>query len=240
MGGGALFFSICPENALLLDSNEELMNCYEVVKEKPRELLGELDNLSTLEFSSKTFYEIRGLALPRNRKVERAARMIYLNRTAYNGLYRVNRSGKFNTPFGSYRSLSLPSSELIIHASAVLKNTILLTGDFAQILEKRVSKRDFVYLDPPYPPVSRYSDFNRYTKEFFGETDHRRLFECVKRLDEAGCKFVLSNADHPLIRELYGNDKFKILSVHAPRYINSRGKCRGNVSELLVTNCADT
>jgi DNA adenine methylase len=163
--------------------------------------------------------------------------MIYLNRTAYNGLYRVNHKGQFNTPFGAYKALSLPSSEVILTASRALQRVKLKTGDFEIVLNEHAAAGDLVYLDPPYPAVSKYSDFNRYTKDYFDESDHRRLSACVKELDEKGCNFILSNADHPLIRELYTDEKFKILETSAPRYINCKGNRRGNVAELLVTNC---
>ena len=237
LGGGALFFATCYQNAVLADSNRELMNCYEVVRDRPLDLIKSLDNLSKLEFSSETFYKIRSWNVSTDAKVDSAARMIYLNRTAYNGLYRVNRKGGFNTPFGSYKALSLPSSELLLEASRVLRDTSLEIGDFEKVLDEFASPGDFVYLDPPYPPVGKYSDFNRYTKDFFDERDHQRLSHCIKKLDEIGCSFVLSNADHPLIRELYDNGKFKILKILSPRYINCKGNGRGKIGELLVTNC---
>jgi len=237
LGGGALFFSQCPENAILADSNEELMGCYQVVRDHCAELIEELEKFAELPYSEDTFYEVRGSKIPPQNKVRKAARMIYLNRTAYNGLYRVNRSGNFNTPFGRYVKLSLPDKRVLQDACRVLQKTILHSGDFEMVLTNSVSRGDFVYLDPPYPAVSKYSDFNRYTKDFFSEKDHERLAEQVEKLDELGCTFVLSNADHPLIRKLYDGTKFKIVPVSAPRYINSKGDRRGHVAEVLITNC---
>jgi DNA adenine methylase len=236
LGGGALFFSVCPQMAVLADSNSELMNCYEVVKLNAGELLEQLQKFTKLSYNSTTYYGIRKMRIQEDQKVRRAARLVYLNRTAYNGLFRVNRSGQFNVPFGGYKVLSLPGKEVIECASAALKNAELLTADFQETLESYASVGDFVYLDPPYPAVSRYSDFNRYTKDFFSERDHVRLSEQINELDEMGCKFVLSNAEHPLIRELYSNRKFKIVKVSAPRYINCKGDKRGDVAELLITN----
>lgn len=236
LGGGALFFSKRPSESILSDSNAELMNCYQVLKDRLPELLDSLRKFSELEYSPKTYYEIRSWRIPDSQKVKRAARMIYLNRTAYNGLFRVNRKGEFNVPFAGYKNLMLPSEEVLNHASQALRHAILLASDFQETLESYASRGDFVYLDPPYPAVSKYSDFNRYTKDFFSGRDHERLSEQVKELDEMGCFFVLSNADHPLIRELYDNDKFKIVKVSAPRFINCKGDKRGNVDELLITN----
>ena len=236
LGGGALFFSLCPEVAILSDSNQELMNCYEVVRDHCEALIDELDKLTKLPYNEETYYEIRKWKLPADQKIKLAARMIYLNRTAFNGLYRVNQSGNFNTPFGKYEKLSLPPEKVFLAASKLLQKAVLMTDDFEKVLIGSARKNDFVYLDPPYPAVGKYSDFNRYTKNFFSEKDHSRLSERVRELDEMGCTFVLSNADHPLIRELYDETKFKIVRVLAPRYINCKGDRRGDVAEVLITN----
>jgi len=237
IGGGSVFFSLCPTNAILSDSNSELIYCYEIVRDHPRDLLKSLHEIAQLPYSEESYYEVRKWKIPSNQKIKRAARMIYLNRTAFNGLYRVNRSGQFNTPFGKYKKLSLPNEKVILDASRVLQKAKLITDDFEPVLKNFARKGDFIYLDPPYPAVSKYSDFNRYTRDFFTEKDHERLSELVKNLDEIGCMFVLSNADHPLIRELYG--KFKVRQVFAPRYINCKGDRRGNVAELIITNNFD-
>jgi DNA adenine methylase len=236
LGGGALFFSLCPKASILSDSNEELMNCYEVVRDRCEALIDELDKLTQLLYNEETFYEIRKWKIPADQKIKLAARMIYLNRTAFNGLYRVNRNGNFNTPFGKYEKLSLPSQKVIRAASKALQKAVLMTGDFEKVLVDSAHQNDFVYLDPPYPAVGKYSDFNRYTKHFFSERDHARLSERVRELDEMGCTFVLSNADHPIIGELYDETKFKIVRVLAPRYINCKGDRRGDVAEVLITN----
>jgi DNA adenine methylase len=236
VGGGALFFSLRPDNAVLADSNEELMNCYEVVRDHCPDLIEELQKFAELPYSEETFYEIRKMRLPPEEKIKQAARMIYLNRTAYNGLYRVNRSGNFNTPFGRYEKLSLPTGKVLQDASKALQKSVLKTGDFEGTLQNSLRKGDFAYIDPPYPAVSKYSDFNRYTKNFFSDEDHKRLSEQAKKLDDRGVAFVLSNANHPLIRKLYEGTKFKIVRVLAPRYINSRGDRRGNVAEVIITN----
>lgn len=234
LGGGALFFSLFPNIAILSDSNTELIDCYRMVRDRPGSLLRALHKITALPYTEETYYKIRAWRIPVNQKIKRAARMIYLNRTAFNGLYRVNRSGEFNTPFGKYGRLSMPSERVILEASEVLQNVELFASDFEKVLRNSVRKGDFVYLDPPYPAVGKYSDFNRYTRDFFTERDQERLCECVKMLDGIGCTFVLSNADHPLIRKLYG--KFKIVQVFAPRYINCKGDRRGGVAEVIITN----
>ena len=239
LGGGALFFSLCPKNAILADSNGELMGCYQVVRDHCAELIEELEKFAGLPYSEETFYKVRGSEIPQEDIVRKAARMIYLNRTAYNGLYRVNRSGIFNTPFGRYTKLSLPAEGVLRAASRILQNVALRSDDFEMVLTNSISKGDFVYLDPPYPAVSKYSDFNRYTKDFFSEKDHNRLAQQIEKLDELGCIFVLSNANHPLIRKLYSGTRFKIVPVSAPRYINSKGDRRGHVAEVLITNCPE-
>lgn len=235
LGGGAFFFSLCPNISILSDSNEELMNCYEVVRDDLESLHSALNEIAELPHNEETYYEVRRSKPTQNQKAKRAARMIYLNRTAFNGLYRVNRKGDFNTPFGRYKKLSLPGENVLLCASQALQNVELITCDFEETLG-RAHDGDFVYLDPPYPAVGKYSDFNRYTKQFFSEKDHDRLSKRVEKLDEMGCTFVLSNADHPLIRELYDDRKYKIVRVFAPRYINCKGDQRGNVAEVLITN----
>jgi len=231
VGGGALFFCLCPHDAILSDLNSELMNCYRVVRDKPEELIRFLGSMS---ITKESFYAMR-MQNPTNLSdVERAARLIYLNKTCYNGLYRVNKKGQFNTPFGQYRLVKLYNPPQIHAASTALQGVMLLELDFEPLLLSYAHSRDFVYLDPPYPPVGRWSDFKRYTKEFFTEKDHIRLAKVVEELDNRGCKFILSNAMHPLILKLYA--KFGKIDVEAPRYINCRAGKRGNVSELLITN----
>jgi DNA adenine methylase len=239
VGGGAIFFATCPVSAVLSDSNDELINCYEVVRNSCSELVDSLKSLSGMKYCAESYYSLRSQKIPSSDKIKRAARLIYLNRTSFNGLYRVNRKGDYNTPFGSYRTLSLPARESLFKANHVLQNASLRTGDFEDVLLKNAERGDFVYLDPPYPPVGKYSDFNRYTMNFFQPEDHARLARTIKELDEIGCKFILSNAEHPLIRELYNESKFRILKVSAPRFINCKGNKRRNVPELLITNCGN-
>jgi DNA adenine methylase len=231
LGGGAVFFKLNPHRALLSDSNEELMNCYSLVRDRPDDLLRLLRIFS---ISKTKFYEVRKLDPANLDNLTRAARLIYLNKLCYNGLYRVNKKGQFNTPYSGYRNVKLADRETILAASSALKHAELLTADFARILLDLSQPGDFFYLDPPYPPIGKYSDFKRYTKAFFNKEDHIRLAKAVHELDRRGNKFLLSNANHPLILELYS--RFRKKSVEAPRFVNCKGDRRGRVPELLVTN----
>lgn len=231
VGGGALFFDLRPHKAILSDLNPELMNCYRVVRDKPHELVRSLE---AIPVDKRTYYTIRRQNPEELQAVERAARLIYLNKTCYNGLYRVNKKGQFNTPFGRHEKVRICNPACINAASKALQGVMLLTSDFEYILSTYARPKDFIYLDPPYPPVGLFSDFKRYTKEFFFEKDHIRLAKAVEELDNRRCRFVLSNAMHSLILKLYA--KFRKIDVEAPRYINCRGGKRGNVPELLITN----
>ncbi len=231
VGGGALFFELTPHRALLSDSNGELINCYKIVRDKPDELIA---CLSLMTVSEENFYSVRKIAPETLTDLQRAARVIYLNKTCYNGLYRVNKRGQFNTPYGKYKKARLFDKASLIAASEALKTAIVEENDFESILLKQTKEHDFIYLDPPYPPVGRFSDFKRYTKRFFDEDEHRRLAKAVGEIDSRGCKFILSNAKHPLVNELYS--KFRKIDVEAPRYINCQGEKRGGVPELIITN----
>jgi len=230
LGGAALFFELNSSRAILSDANRELIICYKVVRDNPEELLQLLRSMST---TRKTFYEIRRLRPEKLTKIQRAARLIYLNKTCYNGVYRVNRKGEFNTPYGKYRKVRFDEQNIRI-VSQALRKAELIAGDFEPILLKLAEAGDFVYLDPPYPPLGGYSDFKRYVKDFFEVKDHVRLAKVVYELDRRSCKFVLSNAKHPLVLQLYS--RFTIKEVKAPRFVSCRGDRRGNVPELLIAN----
>ena len=231
LGGGALFFDLCPNNAILSDLNAELTNCYIAVRDAPEEVL---KILKEKPVNSKTFYKIRKLNPSKLNNIERAARLIYLNKTCYNGLYRVNKHGQFNTPYSKNDNVRVYTPNIILKASMALRSANIVQGDFELILLKNASSGDFAYLDPPYPPVGRYSDFTRYTRDFFYRKDHLRLAKVVEELDNRNCSFVLSNARHPLILKIYS--RFRKIEVQAPRYISSRGDKRGDVAEVLITN----
>jgi DNA adenine methylase len=185
VGGGAFFFDLEPDTAVLSDSNEELIRCYKIVRDKPAALLRAL---SALEVSETDFYDIRGTDPAHLPSVDRAARFIYLNKTCFNGLYRVNRAGQFNTPFGHYKRATLAEDSKLKAASRALKTAKLVCGDYADLLLNDAVAGDFVYFDPPYHPVSEYSDFKRYTKTQFRHADHVRLAEAIPAESARGKK----------------------------------------------------
>jgi DNA adenine methylase len=230
VGGGAFFFDLSPSQAVLGDSNPELINCYEVVREQPETLMR---SISKLRVSKAEFYRLRELDPETLPAVTRAARLIYLNKTCYNGLYRVNKQGKFNTPYGYPRNLRLVDAANLMAASRSLKNAQLLNSDFEAVL-KTAKRGDFIYFDPPYVPVGRFSDFQRYTKDQFYESDQVRLAEHFCELSAKGCFVLLSNSFNEKSRKLYS--KFLQRTVLMPRFVNCRGEGRGHVNELLISN----
>lgn len=234
LGGGAFFFDLRPQKSILSDSNSELINCYNIVKNRPAELISALTRMPVNE---DFYYELRSKIPEKMSELERAARLIYLNKTCYNGLYRVNKKGQFNTPFGRNHNVKVCNSENLELASEALKTATIIEGDFETVLLKYAQENDFVYLDPPYPAIGKFSDFKRYTKEFFNEEDHRRLARVIEEIDRRGCNFILSNPKHDLVTELYSNfSDFRKIDVEAPRFINCQGSRRGNVPEVLITN----
>lgn len=220
-GGGALFFALAPENAVIADSNPELINMYVQVA---NDVDGVINILHTYQNTEEMFYEVRALDWMDLSKTEAAARTIYLNRTCFNGLYRVNRKGQFNTPFGKYKNPTICDEELLRVVSKQLQKATIICGDYLDVLKQYALPGDFVFLDPPYVPVSEYADFKRYTKEQFYEDDHRNLAEEVKRLQKLGCYVILTNSDHPLVHELYQD--FEIQIVDTKRAISSKGNSR--------------
>jgi DNA adenine methylase len=233
LGGGAVFFYLEPEKAILGDSNKDLIQCYKVVRDNVKELI------ELLKFHkknhSKQYYE--KIKKEYNAKtltnIERAAAFIYLNKTCFNGLYRVNSKGEFNVPFGRYKNPQIFDEENLLEASRLLKKAQLYDGDFSIILNY-ARKGDFIYFDPPYYPVSKTSNFTSYTPEKFLEEEQRRLAECFRELDKRGCKIMLSNSDTPFIRNLYKN--YRIEKVIANRFISCVGKKRGPITEVVILN----
>jgi len=220
-GGGALFFALQPDNAVIADSNPELVNLYRAVANDVDGVIGSLRGYVN---SSEMFYETRALDWRKMESHQAAARTIYLNRTCFNGLYRVNRSGGFNSPFGHYKNPKILDEALLRAASERLSTAEIVEGDYLKVLRNHAQPGDFVFLDPPYLPVSEYSDFQRYTKEQFYEEDHRDLATEVNRLHELGCHVVLTNSNHPLVHELFG--KFGVEVVQTKRRINSNSAKR--------------
>ena len=228
-GGGAMFFALQPENAIIADSNPELINMYRQVATNVDEVIC---YLKKYENTSEMFYAVREqdwMCLP---KAEAAARTIFLNRTCFNGLYRVNKQGKFNVPYGKYVNPKICDEEGLKAASEALKKAEILCGDYLLVLEHYAQAGDFVFLDPPYLPISEYADFKRYTKEQFYEEDHVELAKMIMRLQERGCHVVLTNSNHPLVHELYA--PFTIDVIQTKRHISCNGSTRKG-EDVIVT-----
>ncbi len=239
VGGGAVLFGLQPEKAVINDSNGELINLYRVIKEQPGELLACLKEHQEKN-SRDYFYEIRAL----DRDLEqfaslsparRAARMVYLNKTCYNGLFRVNRAGEFNTPWGRYKNPSIVNEEAIRAISRYLNEArvLILCGDYRESF-KGIRKDAFVYLDPPYMPLSASSSFTGYTAAGFGRQEQIELKRQCDLLNRRGIRFLLSNSCSPFIEDLY--KEYRIERVSARRAVNARGDGRGAVQELLIRN----
>ncbi len=234
IGGGALFFELQPENAYISDMNEELINLYSVVRDNVCDLIFDLKKH---EVSKEYFLEIRNIDRTNEYKnlsnVQRASRFIYLNRTCFNGLYRVNSQGQFNVPFGNYKNPRIVDENNLLNCSELLKNTEIKCADFSEILTK-VKKGDFVYFDPPYVPLNETSSFTSYTKDGFDMDMQFKLREVCDELDSMGVMFMLSNSDTKFVNELYSN--YEIKKVFASRAVNANAEGRGKITEVLVRN----
>ncbi len=239
VGGGAVFFHLYNQGritrATLSDSNSELVNCYRTIRDDVEELIQLLGEHQE-KHSREHYYRTR--SLDRQRKiqlssVERAARMIYLNRTCYNGLWRVNRKGEFNVPMGRYKNPRIQDANNLRAVSHALRNVEIITEDFRQVLD-RAQAGDFVYFDPPYVPLNETSSFTSYTAGDFGLQEQQQLAEVYKALSDKGCLVMLSNSDTPIVRELYA--AFRIEIVKATRAINSKPDGRGEINELIILN----
>lgn len=231
IGGGAVFFKLNPETAVINDLNEELMNVYTIVKNEPVKLIKELDKLQDKVNNEKFYYEFRATA-PKS-ELKTAARTVFLNKTGYNGMYRVNLKGEFNIPFGDMKNIRLYNEDNILACSKALGNTDIQSGDYGNLLPL-IKKNDFVYLDPPYVPLSKTASFTSYTKESFGEKEQLELVEFCKAIDSKGAKFLLNNSDTEITRDIY--KMFDIEIIKAARSIAASAKSRKTVNELVVTN----
>ena len=229
-GGGALFFALKPENSIIADSNPELINLYRVIAKDVNSLINELKNLKN---EKDFFYDIRRKEFSELSEIEAAARTLFLNKTAFNGLYRVNKKGQFNVPYGYYKNPKILDEDQLLAASKLLKKTKILLGDFKDVLSKNAKKGDFIFLDPPYLPISKYSDFKRYTKEQFYEKDQISLANLVNNLSKKGCHILLTNSNHPLMHELY--KEFNIDIYKTKRNINSKSTNRKG-EDIIVSN----
>ncbi len=234
IGGGALFFELQPENAYISDMNEELINLYSIVRDNVYKLM---HDLSKHKITKEYFLEIRNLdrtdKYTKLSDIEKASRFIYLNRTCFNGMYRVNSQGQFNVPFGHYKNPRIIDENNLLNCSELLKKTEIKCADFSEIINK-VQKGDFVYFDPPYVPLNETSSFTSYTKDGFDIDMQFKLREVCDELDSMGVKFMLSNSDTKLVNELYVN--YNIKKVFASRQINANANGRGKITEVLVKN----
>lgn len=243
LGGGAFFFYLASSKQLrftayLSDINEELINSYKVVKNDVEELIILLHKHERKykKDPHEYYYKLRAEIKPPN-DIERAARFITLNKTCYNGLYRVNKNGMFNVPMGKYKNPLICDGDNLRNVSLALKHSDahILVSNFRDILHD-ANKGDFIYLDPPYKPISETARFTSYTHDGFDDKDQRDLYDVFRMLDRKGCKILLSNSDTPFIRELYQEFERHWTSVHALRAINCKGSKRTGHKELLIRN----
>ena len=260
LGGGAVFFSLQRkydfDEIVLNDIDADLILTYKVVQNKVDELIRYLSNLETryleaeMELKQEIYYEQRNMfniekdTIDYNRYTDKwighAARMIFLNRTCFNGLYRQNKKGKFNVPFGKRKKVTICDSDNLKEVSKALNGVLLVSKDFEELTEY-IDENTFVYMDPPYRPISKTSSFTDYSKVPFDDESQKRLANWVELINRKGAVFMLSNSDPTNVDE---NDnffddlykKFNINRVHATREINSKGSGRGKLKELLITN----
>ena len=236
LGGGALFLALQRKQAVVSDSNAELVNCYQVVRDDVENLILALKQHPNL---AEHYYEVRNWDRAEDYfqkpPVERAARIIYLNKTCYNGLFRVNSQGQFNVPFGQYTNPNIVDEGVLRAVSAYLNNATVTIrqSDFAEAVSD-AKKGDFIYFDPPYDPLSDTASFTGYDINGFGKKEQIRLKEVFDDLNQRGCKVLLSNAYTPFIRDLY--QEYQQVKVEVARAINSNGNGRGKVNEILVMN----
>jgi DNA adenine methylase len=233
VGGGALFFALAPKRALIADSNPELITLYRVLAEEVEALIVALEPLRNDE---ATYYAIRATDPASLTAVEQAARTLYLNHTCFNGLYRVNRRGEFNVPYGHYKNVVLCDAPNLRAASRALQGVTIVQGDYLAVLREHAQPGDLIFLDPPYLPISLYSDFKRYTKEQFYAADHRALAEEVRRLYALGCHVLLTNSNHPLVHELYADYEIEVHTTR--RNINKDASKRTGEDVLVIASAA--
>lgn len=237
IGGGALMWTLnrqAVRSISINDHNAELINLYQVVRDRPHELV---QDLSRHENTAEYYYAVRAMdrepGYQQLSPVVRASRFIFLNKTGYNGLYRVNAKGHNNVPFGRYRNPAIRDEQTLLACSEFLQDVRLLNGDFS-LIQPMLDADAFVYLDPPYVPLSGSSSFTGYTQQGFDLAMQQRLRDFCNCIDAAGGKFLLSNSDTPLVRELYAD--YLVEQVQAARAVNSKAGGRGKISELLVRN----
>ncbi len=237
IGGGALLFWKQPKRAVVNDINDELIQMYEVIRDNVEELIAKLEAHTN---DAEHYYKVRDWdrdkeAYERLLNTERAARIIYLNKTCYNGLFRVNNAGEFNTPFGNYRNPNIVNAPTLRAVSKYFREAEIVFScqDYADVLTE-IPRGSFVYLDPPYDPVSTTANFTGYSRGGFSRDDQIRLRDCCDALHRRGIKFMLSNSATGFIREQYA--AYAITTVQAKRAVNSNADGRGQVDEVVVRN----
>jgi len=235
IGGAALFFELKQKNSFINDYNPELTNLYEIIKSKPKELIADLKKHKNRE---EYYYTLRALDRDPQKykkisKVKKASRFIFLNKTGYNGLYRVNKKGQNNVPYGRYVNPTIFEEENILECSKRLQDTTIMTGDFENIKE-HIEEGDFIYFDPPYVPLNATSNFTGYTDKGFDEDMQFRLKELCDYIDAKGAYFLLSNSYTDFILDLY--KEYTIITVEANRALNCKANGRGKIKEVLVKN----
>jgi DNA adenine methylase len=230
LGGGAVFFYLLPQQSVLTDINPALVNVYECVRDRVEPLIEQLQAHERAH-SLEHYYHTR--AQQPKTALEQAARLIYLNKTCFNGLYRENAKGEFNVPMGKYKNPAVCQADLLRSVSQALSHVTLAVQPFDAVLD-HATDQDFVYFDPPYHPISITSNFTSYSRYAFGITEQERLRDVFTTLAHRGVKVMLSNSDCPLIQELYQD--FPIHTILASRAINSNAQKRGKITEVLVTS----
>lgn len=236
-------FYLQPKKSVINDTNRELINCYRTIKDNPEQLLT-LCQQHQEKNSPEYYYWLRGQDRQDDFKdlppVERAARIIYLNKTCFNGLFRVNSSGQFNVPYGNYSNPVIADPTVIRSVSAYLNQTDvkIIEGDFESTVAT-ANKGAFIYFDPPYYPISDTSSFTGYSVNAFGEEEQIRLKKVCDELTDRGCQVLVSNSSATFIKELYSDSKYEIVEVKASRAINAVASKRGKINELLIHNKYD-
>lgn len=230
LGGGALFFALGPRRAILADVNDRLIRTFRGVRDGVDQVVRLLRGY---RYDKAFFYRFRAADIDSASDSEVAAWFIYLNKTAYNGLYRVNRENRFNVPFGRYVNPNICDEATLRACSAALEGVELQVQDF-EVSVERAARGDFVYFDPPYVPLSATSSFTSYTSRGFGRCEHERLRDTAMKLKKRGVRVLLSNSAASMVRELYA-DGFQVTEVPATRFVNSKGNARGAIAELLIT-----
>jgi DNA adenine methylase len=236
VGAGAVLFDLKPKKAQINDANAELVNCYEVIKTEPEALI---EDINRHQVTSEYYYWLRNLdrdsSFTKLTKVERASRIIFLNKTCYNGLFRVNRQGQFNVPYGDYKNPTIIVEVVIRAVSSYLNdNDIEISSTDFAVAVSAARKGDFVYLDPPYDPLTDTASFTGYNLNKFDKAEQHRLKAVFDELTQRQCHVLLSNSATKFISELYKS--YKVIPVEASRNINSVGAGRGKIHELLISN----